>query len=563
MNSEYIKNIAHLGLTPTHQVAFYGIESWRNSYIADGVKFNAATDLSGDVSDGLGGRVIDALESFGVNGVRVNGIDCGPVVTRVYLALPSGLHAKTVTDLARDMSLQLKAKVSFTDDIGKGVVAMDIPAEKRKVVLPGNVHGAAKEGMVLPLELGVTVNGTPKAIDLAKAPHLLIAGQTGSGKSVCINSIICSLLRNVPLNEFDMMLVDPKGVELGDYAKMPNVINNEVLVSPTESLDGLRWLCKEMDRRYTVLHDAGNKKDIVRYNEWVAAQPVGTGCACKMRYIVCVVDEFADLMQTAGAELTSIVQRLTQKSRAVGIHLVLATQRPSVKVITGEIKANLPCRIAFKVSSAIDSVTIINRGGAENLLGKGDMIIYDDGNYERLHGVYLDDKYIAYFLNLIYRSTVGTMVRHHDFATGKLSVLVDGHEVPYWLFETMNDCAYRPVSAESPDWVASLVGAHNAVWKIDNIGSRTFTMAVLVCRMASRYASVERLRKVVDPFITSCDFVSERNVDHVAELVLDAMTRLSKASSIGLGFTSSHEVTDAFNHTIPVNWQCAYLRDLV
>jgi hypothetical protein len=361
------------------------------------------------------------------------------------------------------------ASVSFTPVTEKGWLALDIPAETRKIVLPGNIHTANTEGMALPLDLGVTVTGAPKAIDLAKAPHLLIAGQTGSGKSVCINSLICSLLSNVPLTDFQMMLVDPKGVELNSYQYVPNVINHKVLVSPTESLEGLRWLCEEMERRYGVLTATGNR-NIKAYNEWIKKQPVGINCKEKMRYVVCVVDEFADLMMTSGAELTSIVQRLAQKSRAVGIHLVLATQRPSVKVVTGDLKANLPCRIAFKVSSATDSTTILGHGGAEHLLGMGDMILSNNDNDERLHGVYMDDKYIDTMTQFHFDNTLNTLLETYNFATGERIIrcgYTDGQEIPAWLFETMKECRNRSLDTNAPTWLASLVTVNKAIWDGD------------------------------------------------------------------------------------------------
>jgi S-DNA-T family DNA segregation ATPase FtsK/SpoIIIE len=241
---------------------------------------------------------------------------------------------------------------------------------------------------------------------------------TGSGKSVCINSIIASLIKRVDMYDFDMLLVDPKGVELGMYANLPNCVNNKVLVSSEESMAGLRWLVDEMERRYALLAKY-NARNIKSYNEKIKEVPLTKGCDLKMKYIVCVVDEFADLMMTSGAELTQLVQRLAQKSRAVGIHLILATQRPSVKVITGDLKANLPYRIAFKVSSAVDSVTILGKGGAERLLGNGDMILSANDELERVHGVYFSDSTIDKIINHIDMNTFVLFDRRVDFATGQ------------------------------------------------------------------------------------------------------------------------------------------------
>lgn len=392
----------------------------------------ATADLSNSVPADFGATVIKAMAGFGqqFNSVKVDSIECGPVIVRVNLTLPTGMFEESIIRLGNNLARALRvSRIDYTSNPKRGVLSLDIPIEdiangSRKTVLPGNLSTIDHKGMALPIDLGVDVQGHGKAIDLAKTPHLLIAGQTGSGKSVCINSIIASLCRNVPLSDFDMMLVDPKGVELGGYAQIPNVINHKVLVTPEESMEALRWLVDEMESRYAVLVKAG-KRNIGAYNEWVPSQPFKSSNIkddnfYHMRYIVCVIDEFADLMMTSGAELTALVQRLAQKSRAVGIHLVLATQRPSVKVVTGDLKANLPCRIAFKVSSATDSMTILGQGGAEKLLGKGDMILTTDTGSERLHGVYYSDADIDSIVDTIDRTTIESMTRHVDFVTGDI-----------------------------------------------------------------------------------------------------------------------------------------------
>lgn len=376
-------------------------------------------DLSNNAPDGIGDKLVSVLASFGIKGVSVKTIECGPVLLRIGIELPEGVKISAVESLANDIALGLRvSKVSVTSVPEKGVLAIDIPAPNRKVVLPGNLVTDKNDGMTLPLEIGVGVTGDTKTIDLAKAPHLLIAGMTGSGKSVCINSIIASLIKRVDMYDFDMLLVDPKGVELGMYANLPNCVNNKVLVSSEESMAGLRWLVDEMERRYALLAKY-NARNIKSYNEKIKDVPLTKGCDLKMKYIVCVVDEFADLMMTSGAELTQLVQRLAQKSRAVGIHLILATQRPSVKVITGDLKANLPYRIAFKVSSAVDSVTILGKGGAERLLGNGDMILSANDELERVHGVYFSDSTIDKIINHIDMNTFVLFDRRVDFATGQ------------------------------------------------------------------------------------------------------------------------------------------------
>lgn len=395
-----------------------------------GLAFGTA-DLTNSVPGDFGATVIKALTSFGnqFNGIQVQNIECGPVIVRVNLTLPEGMMEETITRLGNNLARALRvSRIDYTSNPKCGVLSLDMPIEdisngSRKTVLPGNLADINHTGMALPIDLGVDVQGHGKAIDLAKTPHLLIAGQTGSGKSVCINSIIASLCMNVPMTDFDMLLVDPKGVELGGYAELPNVINHRVLVTPEESMDALRWLVNEMEARYSILVKAG-KRNIGAYNEWVKTHNFMSSVNndpnfYTMRYIVCVIDEFADLMMTSGAELTALVQRLAQKSRAVGIHLVLATQRPSVKVVTGDLKANLPCRIAFKVSSATDSMTILGQGGAEKLLGKGDMILTTDTGTERLHGVFYSDDDIDNIVNTIMDTTIESITPMIDFVTGK------------------------------------------------------------------------------------------------------------------------------------------------
>lgn len=420
MNREDIKNMFGLDLDFAATVAYSLYRVTNRAHLISRC-YSEASDLSNSAPEGIGERLVNVLESFGVHGAVVKDVECGPVLVRINVVLPSGVKIATVKSLCDDIAMGLRvAKVSCTEIPEKGVLAIDIPAAVRKTVLPGNIK-ADVSGMTLPIELGVTVDGKGKAIDLAKAPHLLIAGMTGSGKSVCINSIIASLIKNVDMRDFDMLLVDPKGVELGMYAFLPNCVNNRVLVNSSESMEGLRWLVDEMERRYALLAKY-NARNIKAYNEKIASVPLSPLADAKMRYVVCVVDEFADLMMTSGDELTQLVQRLAQKSRAVGIHLVLATQRPSVKVITGDLKANLPYRIAFKVSSAVDSTTIIGRGGAERLLGLGDMILSANDVEERVHGVFFSDKAIDEINRYVWMNTINLFDKRVDFQSGKVIV---------------------------------------------------------------------------------------------------------------------------------------------
>jgi len=253
-----------------------------------------------------------------------------------------------------------------------------------------------KSNAVLSVALGKDIAGRPIVTDLAKMPHLLIAGATGSGKSVCINTIICSLLLRATPEEVRLAMIDPKRIELSGYEGIPHLIQN-VVTDPEDAMETLNWAVYEMERRYELLQDA-KVRDIVSFNQKIdelleiqEAEEID-----KLPYIVLIVDEFADLIMTAGREIELPIARLAQMARAVGIHLILATQRPSIKVITGVIKANFPARIAFRVSSKVDSRVILDTMGADKLLGRGDMLFIPPGsaNPERIHGAYLSDSEI-------------------------------------------------------------------------------------------------------------------------------------------------------------------------
>ncbi|GEM_PF-1218049 len=352
-------------------------------------------DLTNPADESLGEQIVQNLESFGVK-ATFHSIECGPVITRINVRPAIGTKASSIISLKDDLAIALMTKqLSCSINSDLGCVAIDIPVKNRKNVLPGNVNADCSQ-MELPLEIGVGITGESVAIDLAEAPHLLIAGQTGSGKSVCINSIIASLLKHKSEHEYQLMLIDPKqGVELGTFEKLPNVIDNTVLVNAEECIDKLNWLIDEMERRYDLLAKT-KTKNIKAFNQ---KQPIQK----QMKYIVCIVDEFADLMLSNGKELTNCVQRLSQKSRAAGIHIILATQRPSTKVVTGDLKANLAATFAFKVRTDIDSRTILGEGGAEDLLGKGDMLVEtaNGSDTRRVHGVYYSDEVLEGMVNFI------------------------------------------------------------------------------------------------------------------------------------------------------------------
>ena len=545
MRINTIKALSQVDMSLAHCVAYHNVKIKNPTFLAGDI-CNEASDLRGNVEDGFADQVVNAIASFGVNGVSVDSIECGPVVTRVNLVLPRGVRIKAIKDLASDLAMQLRvSSVSIVENPEKGFLCLDVPAADRKTVLPGNIKNVDVKGMALPIALGVSVTGEARAIDLAKTPHLLIAGQTGSGKSVCINSIVMSLISHVSMDDFDMMLIDPKGVELSLYATLPNVVNHRVLVTPTDSMDGLRWLCDEMERRYEVLAKYG-KRNISSYNEWVSTQPVGVDCAEKMRYVVCVVDEFADLMMSSGAELTNLVQVLAQKSRAVGIHIILATQRPSVKVVTGDLKANLPCRIAFKVSTATDSSTILGHGGAEMLLGRGDMILHTDTSEERLHGVYFSDENIEKVFRAAKCSIVDLVQKNVEFLTGKVTYTGG---VPSWLYETMSGCETRELAYNTPSWVRTLVYHHNLVW---NYGTRPVVLGNIIVRMLQTIPAVEAARPSIERSIRKDAVVITRKLENAVQKGFSALIRLPSRALNGER-VYENDVIDARACVTPVN----------
>lgn len=321
--------------------------------------------------------------------VVMDGVDVGPTVSQYSLKPPSGVNLNKLTALDRNLALALEAEqVRIEAPIpGKSLVGIQVPNKKSAQVRLGDIL-ASKEvkgkGTKLSFILGRDVSGEVVMADLGKAPHLLVAGATGAGKSVMINTLITSLLyRNSPA-ELKLILVDPKRVELGLYQDIPHLLT-PVIVDPPQAISALKWAVAEMERRYKLLQENG-KRGIEEYN---AQKDVDN-----MPYIVIVIDEFADLMTIAGKDVEALVQRITQMARAVGIHLVLATQRPSVNVITGVIKANIPTRVALTTASQVDSRTIIEMSGAEKLLGKGDMLFMSPSFIKprRVQGVWLSEE---------------------------------------------------------------------------------------------------------------------------------------------------------------------------
>jgi S-DNA-T family DNA segregation ATPase FtsK/SpoIIIE len=359
--------------------------------------------LAGDQLERLGQILINKLASFRVDG-SIGGWTTGPVVTQFEVIPAEGVKVGQISALADDLALALKApSVRIVAPIpGKGAVGVEIPNPEPEIVKLREVLESSawqKHAGALPLGLGRDLDGNSYTADLAKMPHLLIAGATGSGKSVCINTIITSLVYRYSPRDLRLLMIDPKMVELIVYNDLPH-LRHPVVTDNNDAAAVLRWTVHEMGRRYKLL-SANACRNVVEINRRIRAgdeleRPVGWGKGRydegTLPYIVLVIDELADLMMTVQAEVETPLALLAQKARAVGIHLVVATQRPSVNVITGLIKANFPCRIAFRVASKTDSRTIIDQNGAESLLGNGDMLFLRpaESDPHRIQGAFLD-----------------------------------------------------------------------------------------------------------------------------------------------------------------------------
>jgi S-DNA-T family DNA segregation ATPase FtsK/SpoIIIE len=361
----------------------------------------------------LSALLVQKLADFGVK-IEVVAVAPGPVITRFEIQPAPGVKASKITNLAKDLARSMAMiSVRVVEVIpGKSVMGIEVPNENRALVSLSEVLSSPvfdQAESVLTLALGHDIGGNPMVANLAKMPHLLVAGTTGSGKSVGVNAMILSMLFKATPEQLRLIMVDPKMLELSVYEGIPHLLS-PVITDMKEAANGLRWCVEEMERRYQLLASQG-VRNIISYNKKVqaaidAGQPIldplwsiETSYDTTPRtleplpYIVIVVDEFADMMMMVGKTVEEYIARIAQKARAAGIHMILATQRPSVDVITGLIKANVPTRIAFQVSSRIDSRTILDQGGAEQLLGHGDMLFMPPGLAlpERIHGAFVDD----------------------------------------------------------------------------------------------------------------------------------------------------------------------------
>ncbi len=374
----------------------------------------AQAGYSEDTLKAMSRQVELKLADFGVE-VEVVAVHPGPVITRFELLPAPGVKGSQISNLAKDLARGLSViSVRVVDVIpGKSVIGLEIPNQNREIVYLRDILASdayRKSASPLTLGMGKDISGKPIVADVAKMPHLLVAGTTGSGKSVAINAMILSLLYKATPDSVRLIMVDPKMLELSVYEGIPHLLT-PVVTDMKEAANALRWCVAEMERRYRLMASVG-VRNLAGYNRKIreaesAGKPIADPLVeveqlaegeapptlDKLPVIVVVVDEFADMMMIVGKKVEQLIARLAQKARASGIHLILATQRPSVDVITGLIKANIPTRMAFQVSSRIDSRTILDQQGAEQLLGHGDMLYLPPGSAvpERIHGAFVDD----------------------------------------------------------------------------------------------------------------------------------------------------------------------------
>jgi len=356
-------------------------------------KFSKA--VGGDI-EANAEKIKKTLEKFGI-GVEMGETKVGPTVTQYTFRPAEGVKLSRITTLNNDLSLSLAAHpIRIEAPIpGKSLVGVEVPNKAKAIVGLREIlddDNFKKRKNNLMISLGKDVAGTVWLYDLTKMPHLLVAGATNSGKSVCLNAIIISLLYQNNPDDVRFIMVDPKRVELPTYNGIPHLLT-PVITDVNKTINALKWCLNEMDRRYDLLNKSG-KRNIQSYNAVTKE---------KLPYIIFIIDELADFMMTSGKEMEAAIIRLAQMSRAIGIHLILATQRPSVDVITGLIKANIPTRIAFSVASLVDSKTILDSSGAEKLLGQGDMLFSaaEFSKPKRIQGAYLSDEEINDVVNYI------------------------------------------------------------------------------------------------------------------------------------------------------------------
>jgi DNA segregation ATPase FtsK/SpoIIIE, S-DNA-T family len=382
----------------------------------------------------------EALKNFGVRASVVN-ITQGPSVTRFEVQPEPGVKVNKITNLSDDIKLSLAAKdIRIEAPIpGKHTIGIEVPNKKSRPVLISEIirtEAFQKSSSPLTAVLGLDISGAPVVTDLKKMPHGLIAGATGSGKSVCINSILISLLYKASPHELKLLLIDPKMVELAPYNHIPHLVS-PVITDVKAATSALKWAVDEMERRYELFAHTG-VRDINRFNELAEQHKRYSD---KLPFIVIIIDELADLMMMSPADVEESICRIAQKARACGIHLIIATQRPSVDVITGLIKANVPTRTAFSVSSQIDSRTIIDISGAEKLLGRGDMLFLENGSSKpvRLQGTFVSDAEIDLVVGHVRKQQEPEYLFHQDELLKRAQVVEEEDELFYEACEFVID----------------------------------------------------------------------------------------------------------------------------
>lgn len=386
----------------------------------------------------------NTLAEFGIE-VKITNVESGPVVTRYELIPPKGVRGDKITGLAKEIARSLAlTSIRIVETIpGKNSMGIEVPNFKRQVIYLKEIFDSAvyqNNNSLLTLALGKDIAGDVIVTDLAKMPHLLVAGTTGSGKSVAVNAMILSILFNATPDEVKFIMIDPKMVELSFYQDIPHLLA-PVVTDMSQAANALKWTVGEMEQRYKIMAKIGTK-NIVGFNQKVEAaikegMPLFNPYSIdltdpeplqKWPYIVVIIDELADLMMVAGKKIEQYIARIAQKARAVGIHLIVATQRPSVDVITGLIKANIPARISFQVSSKIDSRTILDQMGAESLLGQGDMLFLNPGSGfpRRIHGAFVNDDELHHVVN--YLKEQGAPNYNDEILTGASDIAIPGFE---------------------------------------------------------------------------------------------------------------------------------------
>ncbi|MCE2706712.1 MAG: DNA translocase FtsK 4TM domain-containing protein [Proteobacteria bacterium] len=398
--------------------------------------------ISKETLEYVSNSIENKLAEFGVE-AKIVEAQSGPVVTRYELLPSRGVRGEKIVGLGKEIARGLAlSNVRIVETIpGKNTMGIEVPNFKRQVIYLKEIFDSIiykNSTSKLTLALGKDIAGNVIVTDLAKMPHLLVAGTTGSGKSVAVNAMILSILFQATVNEVRFIMIDPKMVELSFYQGIPHLLA-PVITDPNQAINALKWTVGEMERRYKIMAKVGSK-NIVSFNQKIEEanykdEPIGNPLSLtpddpenleKWAFIVVIIDELADLMMSSGKKVEQYIVRIAQKARAVGIHLIVATQRPSVDVITGLIKANIPSRISFQVTSKVDSRTILDQGGAETLLGQGDMLYLQPGSGypQRIHGAFVNDDELNKVVDFLKTTSESDYI--DEILTGE----IDGVELP-------------------------------------------------------------------------------------------------------------------------------------